>query len=84
VEEDELRSFAVNNVMTKNHRLPDNGKALPLKWIYTVKKDLKGIIIRYKDRLVVQGFFQIFGVNYRIPHRNPSMSMTSIRTLSER
>ena len=37
-EEDELRSFAVNNVMTKNPRLPDNGKALPLKWIYTVKK----------------------------------------------
>ena len=28
-EEDELRSFAVNNVMTKNPRLPDNGKALP-------------------------------------------------------
>ena len=30
-EEDELRSFAVSNVMTKNPRLPDNGKALPLK-----------------------------------------------------
>ena len=47
-EEDELRSFAVNNVMTKNPRLPDNGKALPLKWINTIKKDLKGVIIRYK------------------------------------
>ena len=33
-EEDDLRSFAVNNVMTKNPRLPDNGKALPLKDIY--------------------------------------------------
>ena len=44
-EEDELRSFAVNNVMTMNPRLPDNGKALPLKWIYTTKKDLKGVII---------------------------------------
>ena len=63
-EEDELRSFAVNNVMTKNPRLPDNGKALPLKWIYTIKKDHKGVIIRYKARLVVQGFFQIFGVDY--------------------
>jgi hypothetical protein len=30
-EEDEPRSFAVNNVMTKNPWLPDNGKALPLK-----------------------------------------------------
>ena len=36
-EEDELRSFAVNNVMTKNPRPPANGKELPLKWIYTVK-----------------------------------------------
>jgi Reverse transcriptase (RNA-dependent DNA polymerase) len=64
VEEDELRSFAVNNFVTKNPWLPDNGKALPLKWIYTIKKDLRGVIIRYKARLVVQGFFQIFGVNY--------------------
>ena len=39
-EEDELRSFAVNNVMTNNPWLPDNGKAVPLKWIYTIKKDL--------------------------------------------
>jgi Reverse transcriptase (RNA-dependent DNA polymerase) len=64
--EDKLRSFEVNNVMTKNPRLLDNGKALPLMWIYTVKKDLKGIILRYKARLVVQGFFQIFGVDYTI------------------
>ena len=42
-EEDELRSFAVNNVMTNNPRLPDNGKALLLKWIYTIKKDLKDL-----------------------------------------
>ena len=56
-EEVEPRSFAVNNVMTKNLRLPNNGKALPLKWIYTVKKDLKGVIIKYIARLVEQGFF---------------------------
>ena len=51
-EEDELRSFAVNNVMTKNHRLPDNGKALPLKWIYTIKKDLKGVFFLQKISLI--------------------------------
>ena len=28
-EEEELRPFAVNNVMTKSPWLPDNGKALP-------------------------------------------------------
>jgi hypothetical protein len=43
-EEDELRSFAVNNVMTKKPRLPDNGKALPLKWKNTVKNQIQGSI----------------------------------------
>ena len=79
-EEEELRSFAVNNVMTKNPRLPDNGKALPLKWIYTVKKDLKGVIISYKARLVVQGFFQIFGVDYTESY-SPVAKFVSIRII---
>ena len=80
MEEDELRSFAVNNVMTKNPRLLDNGKALPLKWIYTVKKDLKGAIIRYKARLVVQGFFQIFGADYTDTY-SPVAKFVSIRII---
>ena len=50
--------------MTKNPRLPANARALPLKWIYSIKRDLKGNIIRYKARLVVQGFFQIYGIDY--------------------
>ena len=79
-EEDELRSFAMNNVMTKNPWLPDNGKALPLKWIYTVKKDLKGAIIRYKARLVVQGFFQIFGADNNDTYR-PVAKFVSIRII---
>ena len=79
-DEDELRSFAVNNVMTKNPRLPDNGKTLPLKWIYTIKKDLKGVIIRYKARLVVQGFFQIFGVDYTDTY-SPVATFVSIRII---
>jgi Reverse transcriptase (RNA-dependent DNA polymerase) len=63
-EEDELRSFALNHVMSKKPSIPSNAKALPMKWIYTVKRDLKGNIVRYKARLIVQGFFQIFGVDY--------------------
>ena len=73
-EEDELRSFAANNVMTKNPRLPDNGKA------YTIKKDLKGVIIRYKACLVVQGFFQIFGVYYTDTY-SPVAKFVSIRII---
>jgi hypothetical protein len=47
-EKDELRSFVVNNVMTKKTRLPDNSKAIPLKWTNTINKVLKGVIIRTK------------------------------------
>ena len=79
-EEDELRSFALNHVMSKKPSLPNNAKALPLKWIYTIKKDLKGVIVRYKARLVVQGFFQIFGVDYTDTY-SPVAKFVSIRII---
>ena len=79
-EEDELRSFALNHVMAKKPSIPGNAKALPLKWIYTIKKDLKGIIVRYKARLVVQGFFQIFGVDYTDTY-SPVAKFVSIRII---
>ena len=49
-------------------------------WIYTIKKDLKGVIVRYKARLVVQGFFQIFGVDYTDTY-SPVAKFVSIRIL---
>ena len=79
-EEDELRSFALNHVMSKKPSIPGNAKALPLKWIYTVKNDLKGTIVRYKARLVVQGFFQIFGVDYTDTY-SPVAKFVSIRII---
>jgi Reverse transcriptase (RNA-dependent DNA polymerase) len=41
---------------------------------------LKGIIIRYKARLVVQGFFQIFGVDYTDTY-SPVAKYVSIRII---
>jgi uncharacterized membrane protein len=41
---------------------------------------LKGIIIRYKARLVVQGFFQIFGVDYTDTY-SPVTQFVSIRII---
>ena len=54
--------------------------SLPLTWIYSVKKDLKGNIIRYKARLVVQGFFQIFGVDYTDTY-SPVAKFVSLRAM---
>ena len=34
------------------------------KWIYAMKYDTEGNIIKSKARLVPQGFRQVFGVNF--------------------
>ena len=34
------------------------------KWVFRAKKDVAGNIVRYKARLVAQGFSQVLGVNY--------------------
>jgi uncharacterized membrane protein len=66
--------------MSKRPSLQKNAKALILKLIYTEKKDLKEIIVRYKARLVVQGFFFIFGVDYTDTNR-PVAKLASIRII---
>jgi Reverse transcriptase (RNA-dependent DNA polymerase) len=62
-DQDELRSFHLCNVFSKTP-IPEGVKPLPIKWIYKLKKDLVNIILRYKARLVAQGFLQVFGVDY--------------------
>ena len=37
---------------------PPNCRPIGLKWIFKVKKNLKGDIIKYKARLVVKGYSQ--------------------------
>ena len=34
------------------------------KWVFRAKKDAAGVVIQYKERLVVQGFSQVPGVDY--------------------
>jgi hypothetical protein len=43
---------------------PQNRKVLKSKWVYRVKTDLDGKILRYKSRLVVQGFRQKYLEDY--------------------
>ena len=59
---------------------PPGTKVLPLKWIYKVKKDRMGTVVRNKCRLVAQGFFQVFGEDYDQTY-SPVAKFTSIRTL---
>jgi hypothetical protein len=44
--------------------LPPGRKAIGCKWVFKEKKDGSGTTIRYKARLVAQGFSQKFGQDY--------------------
>ncbi|GKA44214.1 putative RNA-directed DNA polymerase [Tanacetum coccineum] len=44
--------------------LPPGHKAIGLKWVYKVKKDNMGNMVKYKARLVAKGYVQKQGVDY--------------------
>ena len=45
--------------------LPQNRRLTTLKWVYKVKVNPKGEVVWYKARLVVKGFLQKVGLDYR-------------------
>jgi hypothetical protein len=44
--------------------LPSGCKAIGLKWVFKVKRDPAGKIVKHKARLVAKGYAQIQGVDY--------------------
>lgn len=44
--------------------LPTGHKAIGLKWVYKLKKDSKGGIVKHKAHLIVKGYVQKQGVDY--------------------
>jgi hypothetical protein len=45
-------------------KLPVGHKPIGLKWVYKVKRNAKGEIVKYKARLVAKGYVQKKGVDY--------------------
>jgi hypothetical protein len=43
--------------------LPTGHRAITLKWVFKLKRDEAGAIVKHKARLVAQGFLQQEGVN---------------------
>lgn len=43
---------------------PQNKKAIGVKWVYRTKLNPDGSINKYKARLVVKGYAQVFGVDF--------------------
>nr|GEY36835.1 zinc finger, CCHC-type [Tanacetum cinerariifolium] len=59
----ELDSINKNNTWTLT-TLPPDQKAIGLKWVFKTKKDAKGNIIKYKERLVAKGYVQEQGIDF--------------------
>ena len=60
---EEIESFAANKTWTFVE-LPEGKTAVEYKWVYKTKTDEEGKKIRYKARLVAQGFAQKFCSDY--------------------
>ena len=60
---EELRSIEENRTWTLTE-LPQGRRAIGLKWVFKVKKDEHGAVVRHKARLVVKGYAQCHGIDY--------------------
>ena len=57
------------DAVVKNHTweladLPRGHRAITLKWVFKLKRDEDGAIVKHKARLVAQGFMQQEGVDF--------------------
>jgi hypothetical protein len=61
--ESEMKSLEENGTYEACN-LPNGKKAIGCKWVYKIKKGADGEIIKYKARIVAQGYNQREGVDY--------------------
>jgi len=60
---EELQSLNKNNTW-ELVQLPAGRKPIDSKWVFKIKRDNKGSILKYKTRLVARGFLQKYGVDF--------------------
>jgi hypothetical protein len=61
--DEELASIR-NNKTWEFASLPQGHRAIGLKWVFKVKKDPEGNVIKHKARLVAKGYAQRQGVDF--------------------
>ena len=76
---EELQALNDNKIWSLVH-LPHGKKAVGSMWIFKVKFKADGSIERHKARLVIRGFSQTFGVDYKETFA-PVAKMNTVRGL---
>ncbi|KAG8496930.1 hypothetical protein CXB51_008145 [Gossypium anomalum] len=78
--ENELKSLAKREVFGPVVRIPIGVKLVGYKWVFVRKRNEKSEIVRYKARLVAQGFSQRPGIDYEETY-SPVVDATTFRFL---
>lgn len=60
--------------------LPKNRKVVSGKWVYTLKRDQDGKIVKFKARFVARGFSQVQGLDYQETF-SPTVRLSTLRIL---
>jgi Reverse transcriptase (RNA-dependent DNA polymerase) len=76
---DEMKSLQENDTY-ELVQLPKSRKALRNKWVFKLKRDGNGELMKYKARLVVKGFGQKQGIDFEEIF-SPVVKMTFIRAV---
>ncbi|KAK8924049.1 hypothetical protein KSP39_PZI019433 [Platanthera zijinensis] len=76
---EEMAALEKNNTWDLT-TLPHGKKTVGCKWVFAVKQNSKGIVERFKARLVVSGYTQTLGIDYQETFA-PMAKMNSIRVL---
>jgi len=61
--DEEIHAIEKNDTWKLTY-LPENKKAIGVKWVYKTKKNVKGEVQRYKARLVAKGYKQREDIDY--------------------
>ena len=81
---DELKSHFENesfyNKIYTEEELPNHVKPIDSKWVHTAKLNENGNLLKFKSRLVLRGFKQIYGDSYFQTY-SPTASQDSIRNV---
>ena len=74
----ELESLRKRGVFGPIIRTPHDIKLVGYKWVFVRKRNEKGEVVRYKARLVAQGFSQRPGIDYEETY-SPVVDATTLR-----